>query len=868
MCNSRFFARLAVCSFLLSGGLANAQMSFPISMSQGADPIAGIGYMQTSITITSSGQLSATTHTWSAKDLEGFHGSVAVAALDQNQVLLWVSATQTYGVDQKICPPFSTCHSDRTDTWSDTIPTQLLSRAAFIAIKHRYTPKGVTLDDIGNWLRGLGNDVARELGPILQALGLRPSGPPPQQTPLACGPSPSGPSANHPFTVVTLGDSIMWGQGLPDGQKFRDRVTAWLQSQFGGSRQVIQIATRSHSGAILEVAPTSADKEAGLTGEIPNSYPTISKQMELTVAELQQTYHVSPSDVNLLLIDGGINNVNVLEILKPNHSTGTIEAFTNAAMDKMQSLLQDAMRCFPSAGIVVTGYYPIVSSSSDLGALTALFAEFGAQLGAGGGVLGTVVGVAGGAGVAALSKDQMVRNSAAFADTAHSRLLQMVSQLNPPPPASPRLALAWPNFQSDNSYGAPNSFLWTVTDFVGPEADGVIGRDPPPAGTPNRVAWNRARDCWNLGQGANPECLDASMGHPNIAGAETYTDAIITKLQAVFAAKLGLPQQKTLFAHFNSGTDANGPFVYIKNRSNEPPQVNNYWTQVSTWFQVNAADASNKPVQASVSVTPIPPPYWPFQQSVEAFDFGVLPNGYDSGVATLPNGYYTQPGEPTGRKIYYMCLPAGTPINGPAPRPANVRSFPGNQQGCWVQLSAPGYVSCVLQLGSAPASGGPFGGLFGAGANATRPAELCPAAPMIAGNIATVQNNTIAGRTNPGTTGLQVQLPALAATVCTSSDGRSCTSGIVAPQSAPWDIVSVTSSGAPVAGATLMAGQQSLPATNASGIAVINRLCYSPNSQVPKIGQTTFAGRIPLPCAQRTAIASMSGYQAVQITLP
>jgi lysophospholipase L1-like esterase len=470
-----------------------------------------------------------------------------VAALDKNQGLLWVSATQTYGVDQKMCPPLATCKSDRTDNWRDTIPTQVLSRAAYIAIKHRYTPKGITIDDIGNWLRGLGNDLTRELGPILQALGLVASPPPPQQT-LACGQSTPGHSANHPFTVVTLGDSIMWGQGLPDGQKFRDRVTAWLQGQFGGSRQVIQIATRSHSGAILAVGPSDADRESGLGGEIPNSYPTISKQVELTLKELQQAYHVSPSDVDLLLIDGGINNVDVLEILKPNHSTGTIKAFTNAAMDKMEALLQDAMRCFPSGGIVVTGYFPIVSSATDLGALTALFGEFGAELGAGGGLVGTVVGAAGGAGLAALSKDQMVRNSAAFADTAHTRLLAMVSQLNPAPPAPARVALAWPNFQNDNAYGAPNSFLWTVTDFVGPELDGVAGINPPQAGTPNRVAWNRARDCTNVGQGANPKCLDASMGHPNIAGAQAYADAIINQLRNPLKARLGLPTPPALEA--------------------------------------------------------------------------------------------------------------------------------------------------------------------------------------------------------------------------------------------------------------------------------------------------------------------------------
>ncbi|HVH72820.1 MAG TPA: hypothetical protein VNB49_17160, partial [Candidatus Dormibacteraeota bacterium] len=518
-CN--LLAKIAVCAALASGGLAQAQLQLPTSKSQGPDPIAGIGYMQTNVTITGSGQLSATTHTWSAKELEGFHGSVAVAALDKNQGLLWVSATQTYGVDQKACPPLVTCKSDRTDNWSDTIPAQVLSQTAYIAIKHRYTPKGVTFDDIGNWLRGLGADLRRELSPILQALGLVSTPPPPPPPPPTCGPSSVAALApNRPFNIVTLGDSIMWGQGLPDGQKFRDDVAGWFQAQFGASRQVIQIPTKSHSGAIIAV---DRDRESSFPGEVPDDYPSITLQVTLTVRDLRQR-GTDPTAVDLVLVDGGINNVSVLEILKPNHSTGTIEAFTNAAMDKMAVLLQDVLRCFPSAGVVVTGYYPIVTSDTELPALTALFGVFGAELGG-------PIGVVGAAAVAEASKHQMIRNSAAFADTARKRLVEMVKQLNPPPPEPARIVLAWPNFQSDNAYGAAHTFLWTVTDFVGPEAEGRAGGSPPPPGTPNRVAWNRARDCAAVGRGADPKCLDASMGHPNLAGAGAYTTAIVDAIR-------------------------------------------------------------------------------------------------------------------------------------------------------------------------------------------------------------------------------------------------------------------------------------------------------------------------------------------------
>lgn len=145
-----------------------APVRFPISKSQ-TDAIHGVGYMHTDVTISSSGQLNAVTHTWSAKDLEGFHGSVAVAILDQNQRLLWVSRTQNYGVDGKHVP-FGHGPSDRNDNWSENIPAQELSQIHYLAIKQNWNPKPVGPDDIANWLRGAGNNVGNELRSILQAI--------------------------------------------------------------------------------------------------------------------------------------------------------------------------------------------------------------------------------------------------------------------------------------------------------------------------------------------------------------------------------------------------------------------------------------------------------------------------------------------------------------------------------------------------------------------------------------------------------------------------------------------------------------------------------------------------------------------------
>ncbi len=161
---------LAMFLFSMCVNSAEAQIHFPISASQDDHFPGSGGYMHTDVIISrngdGSGQLSALTHTWEVTDLRGFRGSVAVVVLDENKKLLWVSTTQNYGVDGRWVGT-----SDRKENWADTIPAQQLSQARYVAIKQRWNPKPVA-DDIGGWLRGIG-DVGAELGAILQGLQVK-----------------------------------------------------------------------------------------------------------------------------------------------------------------------------------------------------------------------------------------------------------------------------------------------------------------------------------------------------------------------------------------------------------------------------------------------------------------------------------------------------------------------------------------------------------------------------------------------------------------------------------------------------------------------------------------------------------------------
>jgi hypothetical protein len=109
------------------------------------------------------GHLNAVTRTSERTMLRGFRGSVAVAVLDANRNKLWVSRTETYGVDG-----IAVGKHDRTENWADTVPAQLLPQVRYFAIIQKWNPNSA-FNNINNWLQGI-KTVADELAPIIKTV--------------------------------------------------------------------------------------------------------------------------------------------------------------------------------------------------------------------------------------------------------------------------------------------------------------------------------------------------------------------------------------------------------------------------------------------------------------------------------------------------------------------------------------------------------------------------------------------------------------------------------------------------------------------------------------------------------------------------
>lgn len=168
------------------------------------------------------------------------------------------------------------------------------------------------------------------------------------------------------FRIVSMGDSVMWGQGLLPAEKFDSLVQQTLSPAYPGG---VTLEPLAHSGAVIGATGASGTPQAG---EVPASRPSIIEQCD--------GYANSPDTVDLVLVNGGINDVGVASILNPLALLPTLDVrVIHACHDGMLVLLNRVIAKFskPACKILVTGYYPILSAQSDPLGVTRLLSLFG-----------------------------------------------------------------------------------------------------------------------------------------------------------------------------------------------------------------------------------------------------------------------------------------------------------------------------------------------------------------------------------------------------------------------------------------------------------------------------------------------------------
>jgi lysophospholipase L1-like esterase len=290
------------------------------------------------------------------------------------------------------------------------------------------------------------------------------------------------------YRIAVLGDSVTWGQGLPDTAK----IHALVASACPPPVEIVPIG--AHSGAVIGVCGRRV--KTAVNGEVPTGYPSILQQCDGFVAD--------PGSVDLVLLNGGINDIDIRFILNPLTEIDDLrDAIERACFCDLRELLRRVAAKFskPSARIVVTSYYPVLSPESRL----TLGGEFLMTLGV---PVGNFSALMSGLPL----WDKVLANCDVFFRDSTDAMRRAIAAVN-----DPRIRLAAPPFTAANAALASDPWLFGINWNLTPQ-------DPMAAA---RHAACRLDEPDPI---RREQCFRASAGHPNVKGARQFADAVLAVL--------------------------------------------------------------------------------------------------------------------------------------------------------------------------------------------------------------------------------------------------------------------------------------------------------------------------------------------------
>ena len=339
-----------------------------------------------------------------------------------------------------------------------------------------------------------------------------------------------------PFRMLVLGDSVVWGQGLNEDAKFYTLVQKGLEQQLG--RRVDKL-NLSHSGATIL---PKAKPCPSLPGEVPMVTPTIYTQAN-TALSVYAAAGIKPEEVDLVLLNGGINDIGFPMIVNPFTSDKKLtDQSKKYCFKEMTELLRGLHQSFPHAHLVVAGYFPIISKATDPNVLNELIAAF--------------LGLSKANEIqrsAAKKQREQLKRAAKVNDESLMRsnwLIDRLAQLSnvwktrsdadlqaavdavngSASAGRPTATFVKVVFADDECYAANKTNLWKVTG-----SSGGIGH----LISDDQMFSQRGETCRliqaDLKGNARIICPVAGTGHPNSFGSKKYADAILEKLSPILA---------------------------------------------------------------------------------------------------------------------------------------------------------------------------------------------------------------------------------------------------------------------------------------------------------------------------------------------
>lgn len=330
---------------------------------------------------------------------------------------------------------------------------------------------------------------------------------------------------SRPLQMLVLGDSISWGQGLKTEHKSWHHVKVWLEKNTG--RNVIE-RIEAHSGAVIDRSSLT-DALVSTNAEVNLGLPTINDQINNALR-----FYSDPTNVDMVLLSGCGNDVGVQQLLDADN-VGKIDELTEAKCGKpVEQLLRRIATVFPSAQVIVTGYYPLFSQQTKNDFIMKGFARRFFKTRVDGGPRMS-------------SKEVFERlklNSKQWYEASNKTLAEAVRKINTEL-GQPRISFARIDFPAPYSFAAPQTHLWGFNRSPLRMALLFLSFGKMSLPSNDEVRKERAASCNELYKAKPNEtreekkdrkalrlfCRYAALGHPNRHGALLYANSITSSLE-------------------------------------------------------------------------------------------------------------------------------------------------------------------------------------------------------------------------------------------------------------------------------------------------------------------------------------------------
>lgn len=326
----------------------------------------------------------------------------------------------------------------------------------------------------------------------------------------------------RPFELLIVGDSVIWGQGLEEKDKFYTITAEWLRNEAFGKPREVNLKVKAHSGSTLKFHPDDAEKykKAGrnetdvFKPEVNVGFPSSWKQIEVASDEYRTA---GKSGADLIMICGGITDITTSRVFNPKGNDDELRSeIKRYCRDDMYDVLDLAATKHPEAKLAVIGYFPAISSSSTKSKiLNAWLEALGFPRGLKAFVNNPLVRPIAFNGLA----KRGIERSRIWLEESNRNLEAAVNAINEKH-RSKRAAFVRTPLKDENAAEAPNTKLFRMGK------NGIVA---------DAVAHERIKDCREaLPKLKNSTGIDypvrlcevAAVGHPDPAGARAYAEAI------------------------------------------------------------------------------------------------------------------------------------------------------------------------------------------------------------------------------------------------------------------------------------------------------------------------------------------------------